>query len=192
MRGRLWLKYFTDIINSIWQKHENKWTEDPSWHEIDAKWTEFMRDVMDGVADKMNCKVDGEYLCTDVFFFDSAEYDLVKKNYKHPFVLPRVVVELENNDNPSKIVDCLWKILCIRSPIRVLICYQHGEDKITSLRRDLQDVIWEGNLMKGTDGDLLVIIGDADLGTEIPWNNYFKVFEWRNDKLKEIEGLEWR
>lgn len=45
--------------------------------------------------------------------------------------------------------------------------------------------------MKGTDGDLLVLIGDDSSGTEPSWGKYFTVFEWRNDSLQKIENLEW-
>ncbi|MBA7689481.1 hypothetical protein ES703_97988 [subsurface metagenome] len=55
----------------------------------------------------------------------------------------------------------------------------------------LEDVIWQGSLMKGTDGDLLVVMGDDSTGTEASWAEYFSVFEWRNDSLQKIEGLEW-
>jgi len=160
-----------------------------------------MRDVMDGVAEKMNCRVarlrpenkelSGEYLNIDAVFIDKAEDDLIEGSKWDPFVLPRAVVELENRDDRMKISYCLWKILCVRAPIRVLICYQSNTDKVTILKRHLEGVIWQGSLMKGTDGDLLVIIGDESAGDEASWGKYFSVFEWRNDRLEKLEGLEW-
>jgi len=166
-----------------------------------SEWTEFMRRVMKRVGDKMNCRVaqlrpenkeeSGEYLNIDAVFIDRAEYDPRKKYDKwDPFVLPRAVVELENSYDIEKISYCLWKILCVRAPIRVLICYQKGADKVATLKQRLEDVIWQGSLVKGTDGDLLVIIGN-DPGDKLPWEEYFSVFEWRNDRLEKIEGLEW-
>ncbi len=199
MRGRLWLTYFTHIAESKRQKYpEEPWA--------DPKLTAFMQGVMDEVGKKMNCYVarirpedkerSGEYLNIDAVFIDNAEYDLIKeKSEWDPFVIPRAVVELENNYNIEKISYCLWKILCVRAPIRVLICYQKGKNKVTSLKQHLENVIWQGSLMKGTGGDLLVIIGDdSDAGQTLSttyFGDYFNVFEWRNDKLEKIEGLDW-
>jgi hypothetical protein len=72
---------------------------------------------------------------------DNGQYD--------PFVLPRAVVELENTYDVKKISYCQWKILCIRAPIRVLICYQNGGEKVKYLKEHLENVIWQGSLMKG-------------------------------------------
>ncbi len=195
MTGRLWLNHFTRIVVSEHQKHPE------GVKGGDSGWTEFMQSVMDRVAEGMNCRVarirpenkeeSGEYLNIDAMFIDNAAYIPGKKYDEYdPFVLPRAVVELENNYDKEKISYCLWKILCVRAPIRVLICYQEGADKVTTLRKRLEDVICQGSLMKGTDGDLLVIIGD-ETREKLPWGEYYRVFEWRNDRLEKIEGLEW-
>ena len=164
---------------------------------------------MANIGDKMNCHVamlrpgnkalSGEYLNIDAVFIDNAEYALTKESEWDPFALPRAVVELENRYEIMKISYCLWKILCIRSPIRVLICYQSNTNKAIALKEHLEKVIWQGSLMKGTDGDLLVIIGDESVPKSSPaemswgeyYGKYFSVFEWRNDRLEKIEGLEW-
>ena len=129
----------------------------------------------------------------NIWIVDNAEYDLIKESGWDPFALPRTVVELENNYDRMKISYCLWKILCVRAPIRALICYQRNTDKVITLKQHLENVIWQGSLMKGTDGDLLVIIGDDSALDKASWScgEYFTVFEWRNDRLEKIEGLEW-
>jgi len=196
MRGRLWLHYFTQVMESEYRKHP----KDKEW--TDPQWTQFMKAVMDGVGKKMNCYVarirpgdkefSGEYLNIDAVFIDNAEYDLVRSGSKwDPFVLPRAVVELENIYDTDRISYALWKILCVRAPIRVLICYQKGEDKVTFLKQRLESVIWQGSLMKGTDGDFLIIIGDDNATAETPLGECFGVFEWRNDRLERIGRLEW-
>ncbi len=196
MRGRLWLNYFISTVGSVYKKQP----KEKDWK--DSEWTEFMRKVMDGVGKKMNCRVvrrrpenkewSGEYLNIDAFFIDKAEDDLIKEESEYdPFVLPRAVVELENSDDKMKISYCLWKILCVRAPIRVLICYQSSRDKVTNLKQHLEGAIWQGSLMKGTDGDLLVIVGDESSWNKASWGEYFSAFEWRNDRLEKIEGLEW-
>ena len=198
MRGKLWLKHFAKVIG----EEEEKWkSEGKDMWCGRPEWTKFMGDVMDGVGEKINCYVirrreekehSGEYLNIDAFFIDKAEYAL--KHKWDPFVLPRAVVELENEGDPDIISSCLWKILCVRSPIRVLICYQPDADGVQTLSKHLEDVIWQGSLMRGEDGDLLVIIGNQTVKAELgdwEWREYFTIFEWRNDRLAKIEGLEW-
>jgi hypothetical protein len=196
MRGRLWLKYF---IYSLKEKEKTDYPRNPN---RDAEWTEFMYKIIDGVADKLNCwparrrqeniHESGEYLNIDAVFIDNAEYESTKEDRRwDPFVLPRAVVELENSYDLKKISYCLWKILCIRAAIRVLICYQSDIDKVKFLKKRLEDVIWQGSLVKGSDGDLLVIVGDDSRDEDSQWEDYFTMFEWRNDRLERIKGVEW-
>jgi len=194
MRGRNWLNYFMQACNEL---------EDESDYDGDEEWTEFMGKVLDKIAEEMNCTVirhkqikdesSGEYLNIDAFFIDNVEYDLPIGigDYEDPFVLPRAVVELENSFDVNKITYCLWKILCIRSPIRALVCYQKGDNNVKSLSTHLEDVIWQKGLMKDDNGDLLVIIGEDKTPDGYKWGDYFTVFEWRNDRLEKVEGFEW-
>ena len=199
MTGRLWLTSFTHIAESKRQKYP----EEP-WN--DFKLTAFMQDVMDEVGEKMNCYVvrkrpgdkeqSREYLNLDAIFFDRTEYDLAKDKSWNPFVIPRVVVELENDYKIHKISYCLWKILCVRAPTRVLICYQKDKNRVATLRQHLEKLIWQGSLMKGDEGDLLVIIGDDSFAVSKTlsttyFGDYYYVFEWRDDKLANAEGVDW-
>ena len=194
MKGRVWLNYFIQAC---------RYLEDQSNCEGE-KWTEFLGKVLDVTGQKMNCSVirsrkksskgdpSGEYLDIGAFYFDKSDYDLDIGigDDEDPFVLPRAIVELENSFDINKITYCAWKILCVRAPIRVLICYQKGMDNITSLAKHLENVIWQRDLLKGDSGDLLVIIGNDKKG-ESDWEDYFSVFEWRSDRLEKVEGLEW-
>jgi len=191
-RGRSWLNGFIKSCIEL---------EDQSDCE-GKEWTDFMGRVLDRVGDKTNCYVvrrrpgkkeeSGEYLNIDALFIKNSEYDLatVGENGWDPFVLSHVVVELENSYNINKISYCLWKILCIRAPIRVLVCYQNTRNKVRSLKEHLEKVIRRGRLMKGTDSDLLVIIGNESAAGD-DWGKFYAVFEWRNDKLERVEGLSW-
>ena len=194
MNGRIWLNYFFQTC---------RYLEELSDCEGEA-WTEFMGKVLDVVGQKMNCVVirsrqkstkeepSGEYLDIDAVYFDKVDYDLPigMSDDEDPFALPKTVVELENSFNTNKITYCAWKILCVRSPIRALICYQKGMDKVTALAKHLEDIIWQRGLLKWDNGDSLVIIGN-DQKEDSEWEDYFNVFEWRNDRLEKIEALEW-
>ena len=168
------------------------------------QWAKVMGRILDVVGDKMNCVVvrsrqkstkedpSGEYLDIDAFYFDRSDYDLAIGigDDDDPFALPMAVVELENSFDTNKIAYCLWKILCVRAPIRVLICYQKNIDKKLSLAKHLEDVIWQRSLLNGDDGDFYIIIGNDKKG-DSDWEDYFSVLEWRSDRLEKIEGLEW-
>jgi hypothetical protein len=187
MRCRLWLETFIEVL---------KESEDKLDASTDEKWTKSMGLVMDKVGEKLQCGVYGkdqepqtgrkaEYLCIDFMFFYKSEED--------KWVLPTATIEHENDLDQEKIKYSLWKTLCVRSPIKVLICYQNNANDVTLLRQHLEKVIRQGNLMRGSDSDLLVIIGDESVTKKDGWNwgDYFKVYEWRNDTLRVIKNLEW-
>lgn len=177
MRGRLWIETFVETMNDSGDKELNKFYNNGYWGE----WTEAMMRVLDKVGQKLSCKVEKEFLNIDAMFFD--------KNDVNTGVLPRVVIEHENNRIKEDIKYSLFKILCVRSSIRVLICYQDGARKVEPLKQCLEETILTGGLMKGDTGYLLVIIGNE---TETDsWGDYFNAYEWKNDRLEKIEGLKW-
>jgi len=156
-----------------------------------------MERVMELVADSVDCEVaelkphrpeeSGEHLGIDAMFFDRAEYERVARDDQwDPLVIPKTVVELENRYDHEKIKYCLWKVLCIRAPLKVLICYQDTGQKVQDLTGILETVIWEGNLMEDSNSDLLIVVGDDSKGEETPWRQYFRVFEWRGGRLEPI------
>jgi hypothetical protein len=192
MTGRTWLKHFAKIIDDKYQ--EKQWT--------DSNWTEFLGKVLDGVARKMKCRVarrrvppkndSGEYLGIDALFIDRSQYKKVDdKSQWNPIGFPRAAVEMENHPNEARIFYALWKILCVRVPIRVLICYQPDQIKANSLRKHLQDRIRRGRLMKRIDGDLLILIGNESVKEESAWSDYFTVYQWRNERLQKVKIPEW-
>ena len=190
MNSRAWLNYFLQTC---------RYLEDQSKCEGE-QWTEFLRKVVDVVGDKINCIAIRsrqksnlkKYLDIFAFYFEKSDYDLQigMSDHEDPFALPSAVVELENSLDINKIAYCLWKILCVRAPIRVLICYQKNMDKKLSLAKHLENIIWQRSLMRDDKGDLLVIIGNDKKG-ESSWEDYLSVFEWRSNRLEKIEGLEW-
>ena len=206
MEGRLWLDHFTSVMKTHLKYH-------PEEIEFsDTNWTKFMNSVMEDVGNRLNCRVaqwkdareeSYEYLHIDAFFINKSAKSILrgKSEYDDPFVLPEAVAELENDDDPNKIVYCLWKVLCVRSPIRALVCYQEGANRVSELKRYLEEVVLEGELMKGEKGSLYVIIGDESKTKEMkdgkyiwrskPLANVFHVYEWKDRKFVSVEGLRW-
>ena len=151
MDAKIWLEYFKKELEEI---EENK-------NLTDGGWTKILGNILGNIGEKTKCYVaqkrsreskdehSGEYLNIDAMFLDDSYNKLVKdKNEYDPFVLPRVIVELENDPDKDKIAYSLWKLLCIRASLRVLICYGKGEDIINELVAFLENVIETGVLMK--------------------------------------------
>ena len=73
------MKYFLELLE------EKGKTDYPKDVDKDEYWTEFMKKVMEGIGERMNCYViqkfpqrgaeSGEYLGIDAIFIDAAEYD---------------------------------------------------------------------------------------------------------------------
>ncbi len=159
MRGKDWLNHFCESLDK---------TDYPKKPITDTTWTNFMYDVMNDIAKRSNCRVGREHLNIDAMFFNNKQYgtrkDQARRGRRDPFVLPEAAVELENWPTHQKISACLWKLMCIRTPLRVLICYQNSKARVKKLKGQTKNIIRKGSLMKGTDGELLVIIGNDDGG----------------------------
>jgi len=192
--GRLWLLHFTKAIDKLDRKQNNKnhWTA--------SSWTNFLGDVLDDVAAKLNCYVvrrrpnnkeeSGEYLNIDGLFIDNDAYASVPDG-NDPRVLPIIAVELENSCFQDKIGYCLWKTMCIRTPIKIVMCYQSNTEKISSLKNYLENVMLKGNLINGADAEVILLIGNETVPDEKPWRDYYTVFEWQNHGFTRIDDLDW-
>ncbi len=159
-----------------------KTMEEMSHIELEGAYKNFERGIWQTSSERFNI---------DAVFINEAEYGLHvggPKGIKYgPFALPEAVVELENSWDSDKICYCLWKVLCVRAPVHALICYQKNADMVSNLRQRLEDIVWGSSLMKGTDGDLLVVVGNEDK-QNVSWQEYFTVFEWRRDSLEIVNG----
>jgi len=194
MRDSLWLEYFIQYLEKEWVGLPDKCSG--------GKWTDHMLKIIDFIGKKLywypvhirSKKKSGEYsheyFKIDVFYIHEREYEFFDEDPEDydPFVLPEGVVELENKYEIAKIKQCLWKLLCIRSPLRILICYQKNKEEVIKLKQDLEDMIIKNELMKGDNGTLLVVIGDESKGNSKNWREYFKIFELkRNLELEEVK-----
>ena len=143
------------------------------------------------------CKADsGEYLGIDAMFFDKSKYGATwKVGDWDPFILPSAIVELENDYNRKKIAYCLWKLLCIRCELRILICYQKKWKRIDSLKIELENIITSKGLMSKGEKELIVIIGDDTEGDKkwkagiADWQSYLNVFKWNVSELNRLTFL---
>lgn len=152
--GSTWLKRFFRTLERA-EYPENPWNA--------SQWTRFLGDAVDRVSRQMKCRAamrrattrgderSGEYLNIDAIYFDGDAYDAQSKAYAagyDPFVIPRVLVELENAADDDRVAYSLWKLLCVRAPLRVLISHRPRCQGVEKLREHLDAVILGGCLMK--------------------------------------------
>ncbi len=204
MTGKEWVEVF---LESLFECREKANLD--IYNESYSKWTEFIvEDLIKGMEKKTNCQVvcvisgdsklkgdSGEYLNIDAMLFNRSDYEkqvyqkVKQKDNYDPWVLPAVIVEHENKDSGiEKVTYCLWKLLCIRSKLRILVCYGNN---INTIREYLEETIKEGELAEGLMGEVFVIIGNT-LRDKYPWESrddikkYFSIFEWKNHQFQKL------
>jgi hypothetical protein len=98
-----------------------------------------------------------EYLTLDVVAFDIGQGGTLPC---WPF--PVAVFELENSRQDDKVAYSLWKVLCLRAPLRVVFCYRRDVSAGSALVQHLADTV-VGSLSieerVGLVGEALLIVG---------------------------------
>ncbi|MFA5056197.1 MAG: hypothetical protein WC562_08560 [Dehalococcoidia bacterium] len=198
MTGKQWLTSFKKHYCSNIKCYE----EGLRGHKEEGReWTRFiLSKIVEPVGEDFGCYVirqgkknveeSGEYLHIDALFLDdSIDPELYNKKspYNDPRILPEAAIEHENSTDFDKISFCLWKLLCVRTRLRVLICYQSNSRKMRELIKHLEQKVSRGKLMKGEGGDLIVIVGNEEHDDDAQsFEKYYRVFQWQGDGLKEV------
>jgi len=141
------------------------------------KWTEALTAV--GVA---TCAVQGwmgaarghrstllpiarqEYLALDVVAFDLTG--------ERAWRFPHAVFELENSQADDLVAYSLWKVLCVRSKLRVVFCYRRDREQGTKLVRHLStNVLNEMAISERTSlgGETLLVTGCRNEADTFPY-----------------------
>lgn len=113
-----------------------------------------------------------EYLAVDVMAFGDGQ-----KRWR----FPTAVFELENSLKDDRIAYSLWKVLCIRADLRVVICYRKTSGQASALVQFLGDEVVgamgiHGRI--GLQGQTLVVVGSREESEYFPYG-FFKW--WRLD-----------
>jgi hypothetical protein len=120
----------------------------------------------------------GEYLALDVTAFRAG---------KGRWHFPIAVFELENGDE-NRIAYSLWKVLCVQTTLRIVICYRQFSSDIPGLVQFLhQDIIapMDTSERQHITGETLLVIGGRDAIDQFP-SGFFKW--WRlNISLGQFE-----
>ena len=95
----------------------------------------------------------GEYLNMDVMAFGAGQ---------SRWRFPLAVMELENQIREDFIAYSLWKLLSVRTELRVLFCYRKEANEAAPLRRHLQEQVVNAMGIGGRvtlEGRTLLVIG---------------------------------
>jgi len=116
-----------------------------------------------------------EYLSIDVTALPSKE----KRDI--PWPLPAAVFELENHRKDVRVAYSLWKVLCVRAMLRVVIAFRPDWERTRQLVGHLQEQVIGGLTPEQRvtlGGETVVVIGNRGEGETFPWG-YFKF--WKLD-----------
>ena len=117
-----------------------------------------------------------EYLGIDVLAFGgSGSTSDGQKGWR----LPIAAFELENSRGDDRVAYSLWKVLCLRAPLRVVFAYRVSWEEARKLIGLLtQDVVGALPIQEraALPGDTIVVVGSRGEGATFPWG-YFK--QWK-------------
>jgi hypothetical protein len=119
-------------------------------------------------------QVGQEYLGMDVMAFERCPAAAERR-----WTFPVAVFELENSRDDDRVAYSLWKVLCLRCPLRVVFAYrddwQEARELVQRLAREVVGAIpleQRGDL----HGQTLLVTGSRGEGEAFPWC-YFKLWE---------------
>lgn len=113
-----------------------------------------------------------EYLALDVTAFDHGP---------ERWRFPAAVMELENSLNDDRIAYSLWKVLCVRAELRVVICYRRTSHEASGLAQLLsEEVVGAMGIQERSAlyGQTLIVVGSREESEYFPYG-FFKW--WRLD-----------
>lgn len=127
-------------------------------------------------------KTGKEYLGMDVMAFPQGP--------EPRWPMPLAVFELENSPTDLRVAYSLWKVLCLRVPLRVVFAYrpdwESSRELITVLAEDVIGGLSAEERM-AIVGQTVVAVGNRGEGDTFPWG-YFK-FWMLNSNLGRFEKI---
>jgi hypothetical protein len=119
-------------------------------------------------------QVGQEYLGMDVMAFEKPQ-----QQGGPCWTFPVAVFELENSRGDDRVAYSLWKVLCLRSKLRVVFCYRRDWDEARRLNPTLErNLVARIPVEQREDlaGQTLMVVGSRGEGETFPWG-YFKTWK---------------
>ena len=112
-----------------------------------------------------------EYLSLDVMGFDPESM-----NGRWP--MPTAVFELENNKKDDRVAYSLWKVLCVKAPLRVVFAFRPdwdaGKRSVAAIGKDVINSL-SAQQLHDLRGDTAIIFGNRGESADFP-DGFFKCY----------------
>lgn len=120
-----------------------------------------------------------EFLGLDVMAFSKA----VNHEQCRTWQLPLAVFELENSTQNDRVGYSLWKVMCVRTPLRLVFAYRKSWELCTDLAKYLADTVAKQVIDDDYHGESVVVLGSRAEGESFPWG-YFKFYQLNRSLLR--------
>jgi hypothetical protein len=160
--------------------------KDASLKNAYAQWTQTLTDVVVTVCHSLAWiaaakghqlqslpESRSEYLGIDVIGFEKDE---------RRWTFPCVAIELENSQKDDRIAYSLWKVLCLRTRLRIVYCYRPASEAGPDLVRFLDDTVLGSMKIEdrmSLQGETVVVMGYRSKTETFPYG-FFKW--WKLDR----------
>jgi hypothetical protein len=179
-------RWFATFMETVRQHQASTQLRDAALRAELGPWTQALTTIVVGTCERMGWKGAArghrssllpvpreEYLSLDAVAFEAAG----DRRWRFPIA----VFELENSLADDRVAYSLWKVMCVRSQLRVVFCYrQHAAEGSRLVRHLSAEVARAMEIPERTilGGDTLVVAGSRDETTTFPYG-FFK--EWLFD-----------
>lgn len=126
--------------------------------------------VAKGAPSTIHPEVREEFLGIDVTAFE--------RTTDCPWPFPVAAFELENSRSDDRVGYSLWKVLCLRAPLRMVFAYRPAADDGAALVEDVANrVVGSLALSERTamNGETAIVIGNRSAGEVFPYD-YFRMW----------------
>lgn len=120
-----------------------------------------------------------EFLGLDVMAFSKS----VDNEQSQTWQLPLAVFELENSTQDDRVGYSLWKVMCVRAPLRFVFAYRKSWELCTGLVKYLADTVTKQVIGDDYHGECVVVVGSRAEGESFPWG-YFKFYQLNKNLLR--------
>jgi hypothetical protein len=186
MRETLAERWFAKFMETVRQHPASAALQEAAQRAQLTEWTRALTSIVVGSCAEMAWKgvakghkstilpVPGqEFLGLDVVAFEPVG----ERRWRFPVA----VFELENSTSDDRVAYSLWKVLCVRSQLRVVFCYRQDSGDGSKLVRHLAaEVARAMEIPERTTvtGETLVVVGSRDETKTFPYG-FFK--DWLFD-----------
>ena len=200
MNKRVTAELFCKVFRKLWNEEKESNPEGIlGAYPYDKPWTKFMLEsdnsFLDRVSKELSLKMGREWMKMDCVYYEEKPNLISYGTY--PACLD-VYIEHENN---GKVEEEMWKLLLYRSPLKVLIFYDHPEyDKNSETKQNWLQVKLAKLLSMGREVDTrwseadnteyLILVGNRVNEGEFPRWRHLIVKSGKFDTVSEQASLE--